>query len=78
MSFAKLLLTVAVVAVIWFGFKYMARVAEIRARAPRPPSPPPPPPREAGDVHDMVRCPVCTTWQPARAARACGRADCPY
>ncbi|MGE5503108.1 MAG: hypothetical protein ACM31L_01675 [Actinomycetota bacterium] len=81
MSFPKLLLTVAVIAIIWFGFKYMARVAEIRAREGRRPPAPGPARREpdnADGVQDMVRCPACNTWQPARGAKPCGRSDCPY
>ena len=80
MSFAKLLLTVAVIAIIWFGFKYLTRMAEIRRRGNPPPSPRGPEPAKPSveGVEDMVRCRVCDTWQPARTAKSCGRADCPY
>lgn len=79
--FGKILLTVAVVAVIWFAFRYFARVAQVRERTrnsqggnDRRPSEP------AADIQaeTMVECRVCGTWQPARGAKACGRADCPY
>lgn len=74
--FAKILLTVAVVALIWFGFKYLGRRAELRRREPGRGAPPPPP--EAETAETMVECRVCGTWQPGRTARSCGRSDCPY
>lgn len=85
--FMKFLLTVAVIAVIWFGFKYMSRLAELRQK--REAEVPPRRPVGVGpiggsrgeaveDVHDMVKCGACGTWQPARSSRSCGRADCPY
>jgi hypothetical protein len=81
--FAKFLLTVAVVLLIWFGFKYLSRLAELKhggkGAVPRQPRVDAPPRRDEADgVQDMVRCPSCSTWQPARATRPCGRADCPY
>jgi len=74
--FAKILLTVAVVAFIWFGFKYLSRLAELRRRDEADKVPPPKNP--AGEAETMVECRVCGTWQPGRTARSCGRSDCPY
>ena len=76
--FGKFLLTVAVIAIIWFGFKYLARVAEVKRREAAPE-----PPRNSGrtkgvDAEVMVECHVCGTWQPDRSAKGCGRSDCPY
>lgn len=69
-SFAKILLLVAVVAAVWLGFKYLTRQS---APGPRVKAK-----REAdkGLVEDMVRCAVCGAFQ-ARAAGPCGRQDCP-
>ena len=76
--FGKFLLTVAVVAIVWFGFKYLARVAELKHR----PVVPPPRPRPEGfpgrTAELMVECRACGTWLPAGSAKSCGRADCPY
>jgi len=76
--FGKFLLTVAVVAIVWFGFKYLARVAELKhgAAVPRPKASP----RQAPGIEAeaMVECRVCGTWQPGRTAKPCGRRDCPY
>jgi len=29
-------------------------------------------------AEDMIACRVCGAYVPARGARSCGRADCPY
>jgi hypothetical protein len=80
--FGKFLVTVAVVAVIWFGFQYLQRLAELqerrRARRAAAGAAKPPPAAVSGSVQDLVRCPSCGTWQTGAAARACGRKDCPY
>ncbi|MGE5517032.1 MAG: hypothetical protein ACM31D_14575 [Bacteroidota bacterium] len=84
--FAKFLLTVTVVAVIWFGFKYLQRVTELRQRAAaRPPSPRTPSadsprfePVDGGEsVQDLVRCPRCSTYRSAKLGN-CGQEGCPY
>lgn len=75
--FGKILLTVAVVAFIWFGFKYLGRLAELRRRDEADKVPPASSPKDA-EAETMVECRVCGTWQPGRIARSCGRSDCPY
>ncbi|CUW39987.1 conserved protein of unknown function [Magnetospirillum sp. XM-1] len=76
--FGKFLLTVAVIAVIWFGFRYLSRLAELRRRDQPDTVAPPHPPGGAAEAETMVECRICGTWQPGRTARSCGRADCPY
>ncbi|KIL98336.1 hypothetical protein CCC_03619 [Paramagnetospirillum magnetotacticum MS-1] len=75
--FLKILLTVAVVAFIWFGFKFLGRSAELRRREEGRPVPSSSKEDTAG-AETMVECRVCGTWQPSRSARSCGRGDCPY
>ncbi len=76
--FGKFLLTVAVIAIVWFGFKYLARLAELKHRDAAP-APKMRADRAPGiEAETMVECRVCGTWQPAGAAKPCGRADCPY
>lgn len=84
--FGKILITIAVVALIWFGFRYLTRMGELRAKSKkgetRPGifpgrSPRPDPEPENSDVQDMVKCPVCATYRPARQG-SCGRGNCPY
>ncbi|HLO76046.1 MAG TPA: hypothetical protein VK196_06275 [Magnetospirillum sp.] len=79
--FTKFLLTVAVVAIIWFGFKYLQRVAELRQRTPaRPPVPGNPrfePVDNGESVQDLVKCPRCATYRSAKLGH-CGQEGCPY
>ncbi|WP_158043718.1 PP0621 family protein [Skermanella pratensis] len=76
----KLLTLVLLIAIVWFGFKFVARSQAIakakREMAAR---------REAGlprprphDAQEMVRCASCGVYVPAAKADACGRPDCPY
>lgn len=78
--FTKILLTVAVVAVIWFGFRAFQRQAERRDKAVRSSSGAGQhftPDMDGDSVRDLVKCPLCNTWRPAGAA-SCGRSQCPY
>ncbi len=78
LSLAKILLTALVIAGVWVAARKLGRLAD-RADRPDVPRRRPGAPREtAPDVEDMVRCGVCGDYVAARAARACGRADCPY
>lgn len=95
-SLGKLLVLLAVVGAVWYGFKYMSRLqyqrerrAEARDRLDRQErgEPPPPPPTggrrrrqkaEAPAAQDMVSCPACKAYVPAKGAKNCGRPDCPY
>jgi len=72
-SLAKILLLAAVVAAVWFGFKYLTRGdAQPKERVRSKPGPE----ADTAKVEDMVRCAVCGAFQ-ARAAGPCQRADCP-
>ncbi len=75
-SLTKLLVTVAIIAAIWYGFKYLSRIDRVRKRALKdrkdePDSTP------AG-AESLVQCPVCGTYVAPGGAEACGRDDCPY
>lgn len=81
--FAKFLLTVAVIAFIWFGFKYLQRVQELRERAARRPTPSPAPDRprfepvdNGESVQDLVKCPRCSTYRSPKLG-PCGQDGCP-
>jgi hypothetical protein len=82
----KLLVLALIVAVVWYGFRFLGRVqsqrkAEQKAARKvqrrgrwsfgRDPD-------EDMGAEDMIACRVCGAYVPARGARSCGRADCPY
>jgi ribosomal protein L32 len=82
-SLGKLFLLVLLILVIWYGFKYVNRVEEIRqafrkaardaaarsnARRGTP----------AIKAEDMVKCRACGVYVTASGASNCGRPDCPW
>lgn len=76
----KLLVLAAIIAAVWYGFKFVGRLGEVRRRGAdreRPQR------RPAGDdsaaeIEDTVQCPVCGAYVVARSANPCERPDCPY
>ena len=80
-SFTKILLLVAVICVVWFGFKFLARVQGAGDGKPA---------RPLGDfadrikraagtrktgggqVEDMVQCPDCGAFYPNGTEHSCG------
>ncbi len=91
-SLGKLLVLLAVIGAVWYGFKYLSRMqylrerrAEAREQIDSGGAPPPPPGRgrrkqaaERPAAEDMTQCPACQAYVPAKGARNCGRPDCPY
>ncbi len=90
-SIQKLLFTVAVVVAIWYGFKWVGRMKEIRDKEAKDRLR-----RDAGggngsggasggapvdapvDAEEMIECAVCGAFVAVRGAKSCGRDDCPY
>lgn len=74
----KLLLTLFVIALVWFGYKYLGRLAEMKAEKDSGRSRVPPH-RRAPTVkaEDLERCSDCGAYVPEQQ-RACGRPGCPY
>lgn len=76
MSFAKLALLVAIVAVIWFGFRWLSQRDAAKAQAAAVP-----PDRlgrtAGGQAQDLIACAKCGVFV-APGAAACGKAGCPY
>ncbi len=76
-GFTKLVVLALVVAAVWYGFKYMNRLEEIRrmlrrlqarqqaARAPA----------SRLQAEDLVPCRVCNAYVAAHSGSACGRSD---
>ena len=84
-SLPKLLFTVAVIAAVWYGFKYLGRLAERQAdkrdappKRPASRRPTPPAADPGAEAQDMEACPVCGAYVVAGGNRNCGRDDCPY
>ncbi len=69
-SLLKLLFTVAVVVIVWQGYKWFDRLQNQRAQADRL--------RSGQGSEDMVKCGVCESFVAAAGATACERGDCPY
>jgi hypothetical protein len=83
LGFSKLLLLVIVVIAVWYGFKYVGRVEEVRRNLRRA--------RDAAEraqsrargrarieAEDMVKCRVCDAYVAASGAARCARSDCPW
>jgi len=76
-SFPKLSLLIFVLALVWFGFRWIGRQQSARkeqaggkksrGRA-----------RAQADAVDMVQCKVCDAFVPGTKASPCERAGCPY
>ena len=81
LSFAKIVVLVLVVSLVWFGFRWFQRwekesaarnAADPARKRDRVGSP-----RELS-AEDMVACPVCGAYVSARGATSCGKPGCPY
>lgn len=65
----KILVMAAVIAVVWYGFKLIARRNKAKqAQALR---------KESDLSENMAACPVCGTFVPD-SYQNCGREKCPY
>ena len=78
---SKILFTVAVILIVVYGWKWVGRVQSRRRgeagkmggrSSPRPEDSP------AIEAEEMVQCPVCGDYVPARRPNRCDRDDCPY
>jgi hypothetical protein len=81
LSLGKLLVLAIIIAVVWYGAKYRARIEAMRqsarqefarrhaAAAPRPPASP---------VEDLVKCPECGAFVAATGTANCGKPRCPW
>ena len=79
-SLQKLLFTILVIAIVWYGFKMIARIQERRSESDAASRRAPSRRRRGGaaEAEEMVACGLCGTFVPARNARSCGRDDCPW
>jgi hypothetical protein len=80
LSFSKLVLLAIIIAVVWYGYRYMQRIEAVRRwlreelqrrqSAARPSQP--------VEAEDLVKCATCGDYVPSRNASACGRPECPW
>lgn len=88
-SIQKLLFTAAIVVAVWYGFKWVGRMKQVRDRereklrrqAGKETSggaPGDAPGDTSGDTEEMVECPACGAFIAATGAKSCGKAECPY
>lgn len=87
-SIQKLIVLAAVIALVWYGFKFVGRLQDRRkaegglgGRAPRRPKTrgrAPAAESRSQDAEDMIACPVCQAYVQVRGATRCDRSDCPY
>jgi len=91
-SLTKVLFTIAAIAAVWYGFKFMQRVQDRDAESVQRRRPGPgvrsgsgggtsrraPVSPDDDDVELMIECKTCGSFVAASGARSCGREDCPY
>ncbi len=73
-SLGKLVVATILILAVWYGFRMMTRIGEVRAdalaRNPKPKA-------NKLEVEDLVECKRCGAFVSA-GAKACVRDDCPY
>ena len=79
-SIQKLIFTVAIILIVWYGFKVIGRLdkkrkaqVKVGRRRKKPPSP-----AEDPATENMGDCAVCGTFVSSRGTKSCGREGCPY
>lgn len=80
-SIQKLIVLAAVIAAIWYGFKFIGRLDKARkhaAKLTRDAARGAAGAVPAAETEEMERCEVCDAYVSARDPASCGRADCPY
>lgn len=86
LSLSKLLALIGIIVTVWTLFRFLSRMANARDEAARVRGEGPRRPAarerrrepEAKPVEDLVACGTCGAYIPAKGARGCGRANCPW
>jgi hypothetical protein len=77
-SLGKIVVATILILAVWYGFKMMSRIGEVRADAlARQPKPPGKGGANKLEVEDLTECKRCGAFVSA-GAKACARGDCPY
>jgi hypothetical protein len=81
-GFSKLVVLVILILAVWYGFKYVGRVEEVRQTLKRARDAAQRGSRSGGaakiEAEDMIKCRACDAYVAARGAAKCGRGDCPW
>lgn len=73
-SLPKLLVLAAIIAAVWYGFKWVGRYSQVQKAKAREQVR-----KNAADAaNDMIPCPKCGVYVPAGEATKCDRDECPY
>ena len=73
-GFGKILVLAVIIAVVWYGFKFVGRLQAKRQEELKDA-------RREGDFKDagdMVKCPQCAAFVVAGGAAKCSKSECPY
>jgi hypothetical protein len=78
-GFGKLIVLILVILAVWYGYKYVNRVNEIREALRRRAAGPARGggPNRVLKAEDMTKCRACGAYV-AEGAASCGRPDCPF
>jgi hypothetical protein len=74
----KYLILILVALAVWYGYRYVVRVGQVREHeARRRTRGPQQAAKGTLSAEDMTKCATCGVYV-AGGARSCGRPDCPY
>lgn len=77
-SLSKLLVLIAIISAIWFGFRLLGQIDRNRREAARREKQAGHvPPKQPRQVADMVQCKVCGAFT-AAGSKSCGKPGCPF
>ncbi len=65
-SINKILVLIAILGAVWWGFKWLSRLDRLRKAEDKPKAGGGPP-----RVEEMVECPACKTYQVPKADKSC-------
>ena len=70
----KLIILIAIVSAVWYGFRFIGHIAAERRALQRAAERNRP---ARSGVEDMVKCRVCGDYVPATGVTSCDRGNCP-
>lgn len=73
----KFVFTIFAVVAVWYVFKWVARMQEMRNQEAKGGSGAKKANGPVKDIEDMVKCKACDSFVAANNAVSCGRDDCP-